>query len=296
VKISIAGRKYSYITNPILEDGARKGYFDLVRKVFGLDFNPWYQSGFYTGNFIPYSLFDGEIAVSSVGIVINDFMWDNSPKRYVQISTVVTDPAYRGRGLSRWLMQNVMQEWADKCDCMYLYANDSVIDFYPKFGFIKANEHRYHMPLTPTSGEFRKLDLSMRRDVDLLLEKYGESNPFSRLCLIGDTGLMMFHCVTFLHEKIYYIGKYDAVVIAECENDNLFCYDIFAKTDCNISDLLGIIALDTTKTVTLGFTPKVIDGYTITKANEKNTTFFVLGDKENILEDNQVTFPFLSRA
>ena len=111
-----------------------------------------------------------------------------------------------------------------------------------------------------------------------------------------DIDILMFHCISFFHDNIYYIEKYDAVIIAEQENAEMFCYDIYTSNQCDIGALLGIIAIDDNCAVSLGFTPKTVTGYTVEKTNEEDTTFFVLSGKENILADNKVTFPFLSRA
>ena len=293
--VLIGGEKYTYIANAMQDEAVREPYFDLVRRVFRLDFSPWYRSGFSGSRFIPHTLYGGDTALSSVGVVLNDFKWCGSPKRYAQISTVATDPAYRGRGLNKWLMTKALCEWRDKCDCVYLYANDSVVDFYPKFGFVPAHEYRYHLPVTKKTGAFRKLDLSDRQDVDLLVRKHRESNPFSSLT-VDNIEIVMFHCVTFLRDNIYYIKQHDAVVIAEFEDDSMFCHDIYSNAACDIENLLGIIASEQTRTVTLGFTPKSAAGCTITKADEANDHFFVLSGRENILKDSRVTFPFLSRA
>jgi GNAT superfamily N-acetyltransferase len=296
MNVSINGKEYTFVSNAIKDADSRESYFNLIRNVFGLDFKPWYQSGFCKNSFIPYTLFRNGVAVSSVGIVVNDFIWHDTKKKYIQISTVATDPDYRKNGLSNWLMETALKEWKEKCDCIYLYANDSVVDFYPKFGFSPAHEYMYHISISKTDGKYRKLDLSIKEDVDLLIRKHKSSNPFSLLTMDDDIDILMFHCISFLHNNIYYIEKYDAVIIAEQENSKMFCYDIYTKNHCETSTLLGIIAADDNCAVSLGFTPKAVAGYIVEKTNEENTTFFVLNNKENILADNKVTFPFLSRA
>ena len=55
----------------------------------------------------------------------------------------MTDPKYRGKGYSRILMEAIMKEYEGKVDGIYLYANDSVLDFYPRFGFTKRDEYQY---------------------------------------------------------------------------------------------------------------------------------------------------------
>ena len=54
----------------------------------------------------------------------------------------MTSPEYRHRGRIKQIMKEVDADFADK-DGVFLFANDSVLDFYPKFGFKKADEYRY---------------------------------------------------------------------------------------------------------------------------------------------------------
>ena len=178
----------------------------------------------------------------------------------------------------------------------YLYANDSVTEFYPMFGFVPANEYRYSLPIPKRAETFRRLDLSVQNDLDLLVKKYKESNPFSVLTMEDDIEIMMFHCITFLRDCIYYIEKYDAVVIAKQDGQEMFCYDIYASSQTSIDRILGAIALPDFCTATLGFTPKGSSGYRVEKANEEDTTLFVLEGMESIPAKHKITFPFLSRA
>jgi len=293
---TINGCEYDFVKNPIKNNAYRESYFKLIKNVFGLDFIPWYESGFCGDSFIPYTLFSNGNAIASAGVVINNFDFNGTLKKYVQISTVVTSSDYRNRGLSKWLIETILTEWRDNSDCIYLYANDSVTSFYSKLGFVPASEYRYHMLLSKKSEACRKLDLLSKNDVRLLTEMYIKSNPYSLISTNKGIELMMFHCTSFLHDNIYYIPRYDAVVIAEHKRNNLFCYDIYGGGNCDISDLLGIVAQDNTTGAILGFTPKDASGFIITQANEKNTTVFVLEGKENPFADNKITLPFLSRA
>ena len=207
MQCDINGRLYNYIPNTIQSKEHRDNYFKLAKKIFGLDFYPWYKSGFCGYSFIPYSLYDGDIAIASVGVSISEMKWKNELKHCTQISTVMTEPEYRGKGLSRWLMELVLKEWEEKSDFIYLYANDSVVDFYPKFGFEKTTEYRYSMPISQKIVTFRKLDVTISDDVHLIAEKYRLSNPFSSLTMENNLNLLMFHCITFLHDNILELSR-----------------------------------------------------------------------------------------
>lgn len=40
-------------------------------------------------------------------------------------------------------MNKVLEEYENKYDYMYLFANESVLDFYHKFGFKPVEEHLF---------------------------------------------------------------------------------------------------------------------------------------------------------
>lgn len=295
MECTIGGKKYCYIENAIQNDKARDDYFNLAKKIFGLDFYPWYDSGFYTDSFIPYTLLEGDLAIASVGIAISDFKWNNSILKYAQLSTVMTEPSYRGRGLSKWLVDLVLNEWSSKSDCIYLYANDSVVNFYPKFGFKKVENYTYKTTVKPKNGNIRKLNSKNKDDIKLLLEKYRYSNPFSLLTMENNIGSLMFHCITLLHDHIYYSDEFDAVIIAECDENDIFCYDIYTNSNCSFNDIVGLLATEN-RNVTLGFTPAFKGNCFVEISTEQNTTIFVRTPEKSIVQNNKIVFPFLSRA
>lgn len=290
---NIEGKHYLLVSNPIKNAKTREEYFGLTKNVFGLDFSIWYHSGFCGEQFIPYTLFDQDKAVASVGVSISNMDWKGQLRKFAQLSTVMTDPDYRGKGLNRWLLEYVIREWEDKSDCVYLYANDSVVDYYPKFGFEKSAEYRYKKEITKKSGVFRKLDLKLKSDIDLLNQKYSYSNPYSLVTMRNNFELLMFHCVTLLSNNIYYIEQYDAIIIAEYKDDFILCYDIYTASHCHMEDILGILVKGDVQTVVLGFTPKWVEGFSVEEANDH---VFVFKDNEKIFIRNKISLPFLSHA
>ena len=292
------GKAFRYVKNALNDSADRDSYFDLAKRVFGLDFAPWYKSGYCGDNFIPYTLYDNDIVAASVGIVTGKFRWRNSIKEYYQISTVMANPKYRGMNLSRWLIESVLSEWKSKSDLIYLYANDSVVDFYQKFGFFKVQEYIYSLSVPKCAGKYRKLDINDSGDRAIFIEKYQiYNNPFSALAIEDNLSNIMFHCITFLYDNIYYVEDFDAVVIAECENNVVFCYDIYVGADCRMSDIIGVLADKDNVSVTFGFSPNTSDDFLCAKSKGQNTTVFALsGMDDSIFLDYKITFPYLSRA
>ena len=296
MKVCINEKEYEYKKNAMKDYSDRESYFHLTQNIFNLDFGPWYESGYADDSFIPYTLYDGHIAVASVGVVTSEFRWKNKKTRFSQISTVMTLPKYRGNGLNRWLLESALEEYRSS-DLIYLYANDSVCSYYPRFGFERMTEYAFHMPVIRGNGSYRKLDLKNPIDVALLTEKYMNfNNPFSALTMEHNLSQMMFHCITFLYDNIYYMEQYDAVVIAAHEADTIFCYDIYSSGEGCISDILSTLATENTTSVVLGFTPMDAIGFVAEPSKEPDTTIFTLKSPVNPFKEDQVTFPFMSRA
>ena len=295
MKYFVNGQEYKYITDGLKDTDIRMGYFQLTKQIYGLEFEKWHQSGYWGDRFIPYIMMHEGIVVSSVAVCINDINWQGNRKRYVQISTVMTLPEYRNKGLNRYLMDAVLSEWEDKCDAIYLLANDSVVNFYPKFGFEAFKEFQYSKPIIKSNGVYRKLDIEDPNDWGLIIKKYMLGNPFSAIN-VDNISQFVFHCMYSFSKDIYYIEKYDAVVIVKFEDNRLICYDIFTGGDFKIDDILTIMANESTKIAYLGFTPKSKEHYIIEESQEPDTHLFVLKGKDNIFKNNRVMFPMLSRA
>ena len=293
---NIYNHTYTFNNNVKENEQIRKSFNLLAHNTFGIDFEQWYQFGYWGNDYIPYVLLDGDMVVSNVSVNIINTKWKNQTKLYVQLGTIMTDKKHQGKGLSRWLMEKVLSDWKDKSDTVYLFANDSVLDFYPKFGFEKALEYQYQKTITKKIGVVKKLDMSFVYDRKLLLDTYKFSNPFSALPVENNDGLLMFYCTKFMRENIYYIKEFEAVVIAEYDDEKLVCYDIFCQNRYTIDDILCTMAEENTKTVTLGFTPKQMKNCKITELHKKDITLFVLKEKENLFVDNQLMFPLLSHA
>lgn len=85
MQIFINGKSYMLSENILSRQDTRESYFELANTVFGLKFDNWYQSGYWDNKFIPYVLYDGNVAAASVGVCINNVIWKNMSKLYVQL-------------------------------------------------------------------------------------------------------------------------------------------------------------------------------------------------------------------
>lgn len=159
-------------------DVLRNSFIDLAIKTFDLSFKEWYRKGYWTDAYIPYALVSNNKVIANASANIIDLVWQDEPRRYIQIGTVMTDVDHRNKGLAGQLVNAILADWQDKADAFFLFANPNTVDFYPKFGFERTEEHQAILPVMPAAGDFRKLDMDRPEDVALLQRYYEKSNPF----------------------------------------------------------------------------------------------------------------------
>lgn len=297
-KVLINGKEYTFIKDYKENTLLRKSFNALTKKTYGFDFEQWYQDGYWGNWYVPYSLLDGENIVANVSISIIDFLVLGESKSYVQLGTVMTDKEYRNHGLSRYLMEKVIEEWKDKCHMLYLFANDSVLNFYPRFGFTAAKEYQYSKIVTNDNENIaaEKLDMSLVSNRELVVEKINCSVPIAKLSMLKNPGLIMFYCTSFMMDNVYYLREKDVIVIAELDGDTLYLQDIFSSSEANIDDIIKSLTNKEVKKVVLGFTPNDSGSYCVNLLKEEGTTLFVMKDKEDLFKNNKLVFPILSHA
>ncbi len=273
----------------------RKSFMELAMKTFSLNFRRWCEDGYWTERYIPYVLADGDRVIANVSVNRMDMLWRGQAKQYIQIGTVMTDEAYRGKGLSKFLIETVLHDWKDRCDAIYLFANRTVLDFYPKFGFVKAVEHQQSFSLAPQPGDFQKLDMQNERHRQLLLDCYHLANPYSQFQMVSNDGLLMFYCTGFMKDCVFYSQQHNAVVVAQQEGDALYCHDVFGTPRISLQNLLAQAAGEQTRRVILGFSATEDLGR-LEAVCEEDDKLFVYGAKENLFCQEKIMFPFLSHA
>jgi len=294
----IDGKKYIYKCNYKDDVKLRNSFNNLTEKTYGFNFKQWYEDGYWGEKYIPYSLVDGDKVVSNVSVNIMDFFILGEQKKYVQIGTVMTDEEYRGQGLCRVLMELVLKEWEDKCDLIYLFANDSVLDFYPKFGFEVCDEYQYSINKTKEdkTEKIRKMSIDNDSDREIIYNMACNAIPLSKVSMKDNTSLIMFYCTYFMKDNIYYLEDYDTVAICEFNEDILYLQEILSRKEVKLDDIINAMMDEKTKKVVLGFTPRDISPYKKTLVNEEDTTLFIKIGKDNPFKAGELMFPVLSHA
>lgn len=281
-----------YRDNDIL----RKSFNELANDTYGLDFEDWYQNGYWKDNYIPYSVMDTDRVVANASVNIMDFDYLGTNKKYVQIGTVMTNKEYRNQGLSRLILEEIFKDYSQIVDGFFLFANDSVLDFYPKFGFRKGLEHQYTKLVQNMNEKYAvHIPMNGRTDWVLLEEAILSSKSNSIFEIKHNVGLIMFYITKFMRDNVFYIENQNAYVIAEINGENLIIFNVFSPDYSDIKQIIEAFG-NKIKTVTLGFTPLEKNGFVISEVHEENTTLFLMGKDFDSFEQKKLMFPILGHA
>lgn len=293
-------KKYELVSDYRNNESLKESFNALAMKTFELDFRGWYNRGYWNDKYIPYSFVDEGKVISNASVNKMSIIIDGKMYKGIQIGTVMTDENYRNKGLAKQLMQYIMKEYENTYDFMYLFANDTVLDFYPKFGFIRLNESEFSLDLANSSIQM-KMDAKVKQltiENDLaLLEKFAKNRHVNSMILDVEhnESLLMFYFTLIFHEAIFYVEDLETIVLMEEEEDTLHILDIISLNAQNVEAVLASVVNETTKKVIFNFTPDFsIKGMTATIMPNDDDALFVL-TKESLLKGNFM-FPLTSHC
>lgn len=294
---------YRYETNVKKNDAVRASFNALTRRTFGFDFTDWYEAGQWGDFYIPHVLLDGDRVISNVSVNLMQFDVLGVKKNYIQLGTVMTDAAYRGKGFNRDLMERVLEQYAGKTDGIYLFGNDSVLDYYPKFGFRPLKEYEYYQTVEKADAYIlEKIDMKDKRQREkfyrMLYAYKVERECLNRndaMYMNENVNLFQFWLSAGYEDKIFYLPEADACAIAEIEGAVVHVCQIFGKEEVEIVRLAKAFG-EEVKEVVLGYTPVHKEKFLVREHKEADATLFVLEADRKFLEQDKRMFPVLSHA
>ncbi len=262
----------------------RLSFNELAGKTFGIDFERWYQLGFWSDGYVCYSFADTNRVVANVSVCRMDIIRKGNGISAAQIGTVMTAPEYRGQGLAAKLMDIVLEAYEKKCELIYLFANNKAAGFYPKFGFRPSiKEWQYFAEILTDGrypGKYRKLNLQLNGDLKLLVEMVNERATILDIFDVGrGESILLWHCLYIFSHDIYYLDDLSVLVIAKVTNDTLYLYDIIGPEKVDFIPVFQRIASVGVKKVRFYFTPDFQDVEGMSSPYKpEDYTFFVRSD------------------
>ncbi|MBG9784739.1 GNAT family N-acetyltransferase [Shouchella lehensis] len=292
-------KNVNFITDYREDEKCRNSFNQLAQTTFQIDFSKWFNKGYWNDKYVPYSFMNnnGEI-IANASIYKMNIVIDNRSYNAIQIGTVMTANRYRQKGLSNVLMNKIIDTLKDECDFFYLFANESVLDFYPKFGFSRVDESEYRLTTNRSLRERTKNNvrkLSVDSDIQLLeaMAKNRYQNK-SKISVLHNDELLMFYFLVVFPESIYYIAELEAVVIMEHEEDTLHIFDIISCKAQDIYTVLGNVLKEETEQVVFHFDPGNVEGLQVKKIPSDDDALFYLSNAS--IFDGHFKFPLTSHC
>ncbi len=268
---------------------------ELTREVFGFDFESWVAGGYFEGDYIPWSYEEDGRLVANVSVNRMDFWQEGQLRHYIQLGTVMTRADCRGRGLARELMAQVIREYQDKCDGIYLFGNLNALGFYDKLGFSRGMQFRYSLrtPL-PRSGEaFALAGAGRRAHYQQTVREAAFQSAFSQR---NGYALQMFYTAGM--DRVFYSAELDCYAVLEQEGDTLFLQAVTAGHQIPLAQVISRLPGEWNRLI-LGFTPRAEDAALFECApfdGGEDYRLFYLGEALADIEKRKLYFPQLSHA
>lgn len=286
---------YKIMKNYRRDKALRDSFNRLAEKTFGLNFEGWYQNGFWGDNYNPYSVVVNGEVVANVSVNRTDLVIGGERKRIYQLGTVMTEVSHRNQGLIRAIMAEVDKDLAD-ADGVYLFGNDNVVEFYPKFGFRPGKEYCCEKAVTQTGpNEMRQVPMGSPEDW-AALKRAMEKSIFRGGCdMVDNPQLIFFYVSQFMQESVFYCEWLDAHVVAELEDGELVIHNVFSPKEITLDQVIEAFGGEV-KRVTLGFSPADMEGWEVRDYHEEDCNFFARGDVFDSFEKAKLRIPTLSHA
>lgn len=277
----------------------RASFNALARKTFCIDFEKWYEYGFWNDRYICYSFLDEDQVVANVSANLLNWVVQGRRLNVIQIGTVMTHPDYRKKGLATQLMHHVLNTYEKQCDLFYLFGEPGVKSFYESFGFTPIQEARFHMNLTITGHErtsIRKLDLSAAADLDIIRRLTAQRVPLSAQFWVDHAqSILAWHLLNVYPDEIYYIEQLDVIVLFKVEGDIVQLYDVVSLHPVSAEEIFGLLVPNGDFRAVLHFTPGQPELYNRTPYVTDDYIFFVK-KKEGILLPEEFFHPDTAHA
>ncbi|EAE8346935.1 GNAT family N-acetyltransferase [Listeria monocytogenes] len=276
----------------------RDSFNRLAESTFDINFEEWFRSGFWNDKYVCYSYIDNNEVIANVSINKMNLIYQGEDYSALQIGTVMTHPDYRGEGLAKKLLDHVVAKYEGQYDFLYLFANDTVLNFYPKFGFERVEESSFTVDacnLERKASKLKKLNPDNKTDFQLISRIVSERVPLSNILDVKESeDLLMFYVLIALKNELYYLEELDVIILMEQEGTDLYVLDILSTKKIDVMEVLSYLSTKKLETIHLLFTPeksKYIDAAYIIETED------MLFVRPNILtSENYFLFPATSHA
>lgn len=217
---------------------SREAFKRFLVSIHGLDLTRWEEHGYWDDSYIPFSFFlEGDV-VASVCLYLIDCHFRGKRCKVAQISAVGTRERLRKRGLNRELTRRALDWAGDRCEGLFLFADEQARGFYDRLGFEPRQD--YHWISVPDEAppprDGKRLDTSSRSDLEWIFDLAEGRVPVSREFSSYQTRLLMFHLLYDPSCRVTRIPDRELALVSRDTEDGVQVLDILGKEVPAFSD------------------------------------------------------------
>lgn len=238
-------------------EALRKSFNELSQSTFGINFEEWYQKKLWNDKYECYSIKVGNRIVSNASVNKYQFIINGEKKTALQIGTVMTSQEYKGKGMAKKIMNFILEKFEKEYDIIYLFANNSVAKFYPKFGFEKIKQFQIYSTEKieiDSKYKFRKLDMDNLEDISILknigMNRIHNSSKFD---VIDGYEIMFWYCLNVFRDNIYYDEREEIIVIYTADENILNIHDIVLTEKKDYREIIESLVTKGIKEISFNF-------------------------------------------
>lgn len=153
-------------------------FCDYVPRVFRrADFRLWREWGQWTSDYRAFSVIDAGRVIANASVMRMHLLLDGREADGYQLGAVGCVPEHRGQGLARVALDAALSFCGDAP--VFLFGNETVRDFYPRFGFQPAAQMRFGVEFAavPSTQGAPRLDPADAGTRSALLARMRASRP-----------------------------------------------------------------------------------------------------------------------
>ena len=224
---------------------------DLMTEVFGFSFAPWHRLGLWGPGYECRGLIEDGRLMANVSISKMDLLVGGRPFRVHQFGAVAVRESCRGRGLAARLINEALADYPGVP--AFLFANEEVLDFYPRFGFQRIYEHR------PVLETVIDNDIPARPaavgDPELAAALGRRARFSSVLDCVGSDSIRLFHLLLNYQDAALTLPGGPLVTAVRLDRETLLLADVAAPGPVSFADLKKVLPFSGIRRVEFGFCP-----------------------------------------
>ena len=229
---------FIFVKDYMEEQVYRKSLNELMELSLGYNLEAWYQMRQVDTYYMPYSFKDGDKIIANISVYKQHIISEGQEEEAICLEHIVAHPEYYHQNLLEQLINEITEAYSDYK--IYLRGEDTVMPYYPSFGFESQEEVARYIKFKDglSIGKIEKVSpMVFNENIGAYQTTTTKLNH--HLEIINNVDRRCLDSFTKYQEDIYYIRQLDTYVIAKIQNDTLEIIDILSKAQPQLNQVIG---------------------------------------------------------